>query len=164
MIKIRDTLIKIVEKICVFLFVLITLVGLYQVISRYFLNDPKAWSEEVLSNGFAWMALLASALVFGKRDHMRLTFIIDKFSLKNKKMIEIINEIIIFVFSLVIFVIGGMAIFNLTKAQITPALQWSTGVFYLAITISGILTCIFSMANIIEIYNAKELKDLGEEV
>lgn len=161
--KLKNTIVKVLEYACIILFLLITIIGLYQVFSRYLFNSPKAWSEEALSNGFAWMALLGSALVFGKRDHMRLTFIIANTSRSTQKKIEILNEIIIFLFSLIVFVLGGIAIFNLTKAQISPALQWSTGGFYLAIPICGVLTCIFAIANILEIKNDKNFEIEKEE-
>lgn len=161
--KLKSAIIKLLEWACIILFLLITVICLYQVFSRYILNTPKAWTEEALSNGFAWVSLLGTALVFGKRDHMRLTFIIAKFNRNSQKKIEILNEIIIFLFSLIVFVFGGIAIFNLTKSQITPALQWSTGGFYLAITLCGILTCIFAIANIVEIQKNDKFKIDEEE-
>lgn len=161
--NLKNGIIKVLEYACTFLFILITVIGLYQVFTRYLFNSPKAWSEEALSNGFAWMALLGTALVFGKRDHMRLTFIIARAKRETQKKIEILNEIIIFLFSIIVFVFGGLAIFNLTKAQITPALQWSTGGFYLAIPICGILTCIFAVANILEIKNNENFEIEKEE-
>ena len=53
-------------------------VGTYQISARYFFNRPSTVSEELLTYCFTWMALFASALVFGKRDHMRMGFLADK--------------------------------------------------------------------------------------
>ena len=38
-------------------------------------DSPSTVSEELLTYSFTWMALLSSALVFGKRDHMRMGFL-----------------------------------------------------------------------------------------
>ena len=54
------------------LFAFMTLIGTYQIVTRYFFNRPSTVSEELLTYAFTWMALLASAYVFGKRDHMRM--------------------------------------------------------------------------------------------
>ena len=51
-----------------------TVIGTYQIVTRYFFNKPSTVSEELLTYSFTWMALLASAYVFGKRDHMRMGF------------------------------------------------------------------------------------------
>ena len=48
------------------LFAFMTLIGTYQIVTRYFFNRPSTVSEELLTYAFTWMALLASAYVFGK--------------------------------------------------------------------------------------------------
>ena len=47
-------------------FAVMVVVGTYQVVVRYFFNSPSTVSEELLTYSFSWMALLSSALVFGK--------------------------------------------------------------------------------------------------
>ena len=65
--KIRSILDKTLEVACVAIFVFITFVGLYQIITRYIFNSPSTISEGLLIFSFTWLSLLASALVFGKK-------------------------------------------------------------------------------------------------
>ena len=76
--KIRAAIMKILGVVITLLFILMTLVGTYQIVTRYFFNRPSTISEELLTYSFTWMSLLASAYVFGKRDHMRMGFMADK--------------------------------------------------------------------------------------
>ena len=69
---------KVLGYLIIFLFMMMTAVGSYQIITRYFFNRPSTVSEELLTYSFTWMSLLASAYVFGKRDHMRMGFMADK--------------------------------------------------------------------------------------
>ena len=69
---------KCLEAICVFIFAFIVVVGSYQIITRYVFNSPSTKSEELLTYSFTWLAMLSAALVFGKRDHMAMTFVYDK--------------------------------------------------------------------------------------
>ena len=78
--KIRNGMDKIVSTICIVLFAVMVVVGTYQIITRFIFNNPSTISEELLTYTFAWMAMFASAYVFGKRDHMRMTFVVDKMS------------------------------------------------------------------------------------
>lgn len=78
--KIRNGMDKIVSTICIVLFAVMVVVGSYQIITRFIFNNPSTISEELLTYTFAWMAMFASAYVFGKRDHMRMTFVVDKMS------------------------------------------------------------------------------------
>ncbi len=84
---IRKWLDKIVGTICIFLFALMVVVGSYQIITRFIFNNPSTISEELLTYSFAWMAMFATAYVFGKRDHMRMTFVVDKLAPAQRKSV-----------------------------------------------------------------------------
>jgi len=150
-----DRLNKILQKtlsiVSVITFVLITVIGVWQVASRFIFNNPAAWTEEVLTYGFTWLALLAAALVASKREHMRLTFIIDKFNPNMKKLIEVVNELVMMAFASLAFIYGGISIMKLTMIQVTPALQVPVGVFYGVLPVAGILIVFFCITNIINI-------------
>ncbi|CEM63464.1 TRAP transporter small permease [Treponema phagedenis] len=159
---VKKAIIKILETTCVVIFIGITLAGLYQVFTRYFLTKPKSWSEEVLSFGFTWMAILGAALIFAKRDHMRLTFIIDKFGKRNRKIVELAVELFNILFAGLVMVYGGIRICTLTIKQTTPALQVSTGFIYSVIPIAGILIIIVSLINMKEILDGQHLESAEE--
>ena len=63
--KLRAAIMKILGVVITLLFILMTLVGTYQIVTRYFFNRPSTISEELLTYSFTWMSLLASAYVFG---------------------------------------------------------------------------------------------------
>ena len=88
--KVRKAMMKVLGYLIIFLFMMMTAVGSYQIITRYFFNRPSTVSEELLTYSFTWMSLLASAYVFGKRDHMRMGFMADKLTGNFRKYLEII--------------------------------------------------------------------------
>ena len=73
--KFRHGLDTVLSWVCALLFAAMVVVGTYQIVTRYFFGRPSTVSEELLTYSFTWMALLSSALVFGKRDHMRMGFL-----------------------------------------------------------------------------------------
>ena len=75
MLKIKAGIMRVLSIVIIFLFAFMTVIGTYQIVTRYFFNKPSTVSEELLTYSFTWMALLASAYVFGKRDHMRMGFL-----------------------------------------------------------------------------------------
>ena len=95
MIKLKNILTKILEVICVIMFAFITIVGTYQIVTRYVFNAPSTVSEELLTYSFTWLALLAAALVFAKREHMRMGFLADKFSGNALRWIYIFSELLV---------------------------------------------------------------------
>ena len=63
--KVRAGIVQVLGIFIICLFMLMTIIGTYQIVTRYFFNKPSTVSEELLTYSFTWMALLASAYVFG---------------------------------------------------------------------------------------------------
>lgn len=143
------------------LFVFMPLIGSYQIVTRYFFNKPSTVSEELLTYSFTWMALLASAYVFGKRDHMRMGFLADQLTGAPRKYLEIGIDLLSFLLAAVVMVYGGMAITKLTMIQKTASLQVPMAYIYVIVPVTGALIMIFSIMNAIDVAHM-EFKEKGE--
>ena len=53
--KLRNTINTILGWACVFVFAVMVVVGTYQIVVRYFFNNPSTVSEELLTYSFTWM-------------------------------------------------------------------------------------------------------------
>lgn len=133
---------------CVALFMFMTLVGTYQICSRYIFKSPSTISEELISYSFAWMAMLAASYIFGKRDHMRMVFFVERLSAKTQIYLGVFSEVAVFIFSAGVLVRGGSSITSLTMTQTTPALRISMGYIYAVIPICGLIVCMYSILNV----------------
>ena len=149
--KIREGIDLVLSWACAALFALMVIVGTYQIVVRYFFNSPSTVSEELLTYSFTWMALLASAYVFGKKNHMRMGFIADKLTGTPRKVLEIIIEILIMFLAGSVMVYGGWNIMGLTMTQVTASLGVPMGVIYTVVPLSGILIVIYSILNIVDL-------------
>lgn len=157
--NLRDVIMKVLGVFIILLFILMTIVGTYQIVTRYFFNSPSTVSEELLTYTFTWMALLASAYVFGKRDHMRMGFLADKIKGAPKKWLEVCIDGLAFLFAAIVMVYGGISITKLTMIQTTASLRVPMGYIYIIVPISGILIMIFSVINALDMCNT----DFSEE-
>ena len=149
--KIRKGMNTIVSTICIVLFAVMVVVGTYQIITRFIFNNPSTVSEELLTYTFAWMAIFSSAYVFGKRDHMRMTFVADKLPKEQRKILEIVIELLIIAFAVIVLIYGGFTIMGLTMTQKTASLGVMMGVIYAVVPISGILIAIYGVLNVIDL-------------
>lgn len=134
-----------------FMFILVV----WQVFTRYILNDSATWTEELVSYMFAWLTLFGAALVIGEREHMNIPVFIETKSVKTQKNAAIISEVLIFLFSLIVLVYGGIKITSLAMGQMTSSLGVAVGTFYVALPISGILNMILCILNIRDINEGK---------
>ena len=147
----RKRLDKVLEFICCTLLSLMTILVTCQVVSRYVLNNPSTVTEELVLFSFVWMGLLGGAYLFGKNEHMAMTFLFDKLSEKNQIKVRIFFELVIMAFAVFILVFGGWNMSKLSMGQLSSSLQIPMGYIYLALPLSGITTMIYNALNISDI-------------
>ena len=159
--KIREVLMKILGLFIIFLFAMMTIIGTYQIVTRYFFNRPSTVSEELLTYSFTWMSLLAAAYVFGKRDHMRMGFLADQITGPARKIIEVLIDGLSFALAGVVMVYGGVAITKLTTIQMTASLGVPMAYIYVIVPVTGLLIMVFSAMNAVDMLK-RDFSEKGE--
>lgn len=142
---------KIMEWLCILLFIFMILVGSYQIITRYFFDAPSTISEELLTYTFTWLALIAASYVFGKRDHMRMAFFAERFSPRTQLVLGIVSEVIILLFTVAVLLYGGIRITSLTMSQSSASLGIPMGYIYSILPATGVITTLYNLYNICEL-------------
>ena len=161
--NIRNVMNKVIRIVCILLFAFMVIIGTYQILVRYIFNSPSTVSEELLTYSFAWMAMFATAYVFGKRDHMRMTFVVDKLAPAQRKVLEIVLEVLVIAFAAIVLIYGGFNIMGLTMTQKTASLGVMMGQVYAVVPISGILIAIYGILNVVDLCKGYERKEEEEK-
>lgn len=144
-------------------FLVMVVLTCWQVVTRYVLNAPSAWSEELVSYMFAWMALLGASLVVGERGHMNIPILVERLGPAGRKVFAILAEMIAGLFAIVILVYGGMQITSLAMGQMTSSLGVPVGVFYIVLPLSGVLNLVYVILNIVDICRSQQNPDVADE-
>ena len=155
------TLRKIIDKslewLLVFLLSILVIDVLWQVASRYVLNSPSSYTDELAGYLLIWVGLLGAAYVAGKREHLAIDILIQRSSPKRKLRMEIIISILVILFAVSVLIIGGIWLvytrFYLSVKS--AALGMPLGFVYLVLPLSGLLIAYFdidNMRNIITSY------------
>lgn len=77
------------------MFVIMIVVVFAQVMLRYFLGSPLAWSDELARLLFIWVSFLGVTLIhYSPAGHPAVTFLVDKLPLKNRALLEVLLNII----------------------------------------------------------------------
>ena len=138
---------KILEWICVILLSLMTILVTYQVIVRYFFNNPNAYTEVLSKYMFVWLIMYGSAYVFGLREHMNIAVVRDKMPDKMRIIIEMISELVIVLFAVGVLVYGGFKQMADQMVQLDAALQIPMGYIYSAVPISSCFIIFYFIFN-----------------
>ncbi len=142
-----NKLCRIMEIILISIFGLLVVDVLSQVFSRYVLNTSFTFTEELARFSLIWLSILGAAYLNGKREHLSMDFLYQKLSIKHRKKVLIFIEICIFLFALIVMVIGG---FNLVYTtlhleQLSGTLRIPLGYIYAILPLSGLLIMWFSI-------------------
>ena len=152
--KIFNKVNRMIEVFLIIIFALLVIDVLWQVFSRYILNRSFSFTEEFARFALIWLSILGAAYLNAKREHLSMDFLYQKFSRSNKKKASILIEIFIFLFALIVMVIGG---FNLVYTtlhleQLSGTLRIPLGYIYAILPFSGLLIMYFSVYHISRIY------------
>lgn len=152
-----DKVNKLLEWILIIIFALLVLDVLFQVFSRYVLGSSFTWTEEFARFSLIWMTILGAAYLNAKREHLSMDFIYQKLSVTNKKKASILIEVLIFIFALIVMVIGGLNLVYTTLhlEQLSGTLRIPLGYIYAIMPFSGLLIMCFSIYHIYNISTNK---------
>ncbi len=160
-----QTLRKVLDKslmvFCVFLFMMMTVVGTYQIVTRYFFNSPSTISEELITYSFTWLSILAAAYVFGTRGHLCMAFVYGKFTGAKRVYLDIFSELLVILTAVPLLCYGGYVMAAENMNQLTASLGVNMGLMYAVLPLSGILITIYGLLNLCDMFKKLSSPDLA---
>ena len=128
-------------------FTLMIILTFLQVVFRYALEQPLAWSEEGAKYLFIWATYTGASVAFYESKHINATLFTDLFSLRVKAALLFLADACCLGF-LLVFVYQGFIVAQrvFMLGQFSPSLPWlPIGVTYLAIPVG----CFFMFCNVL---------------
>lgn len=153
--KLREIINMVAETISKVLLGIMVVFVTWQVVSRYVFHSPVPWTETATKYLFIWLVLINGAYIFGRREHMNISYVRGKLSPKWQKILCVVTEGVSCLFALVVLLGGGWLAVQIGLPQKDAALEISMGLVYLALPISGILTAFYTISNICDIITGR---------
>lgn len=102
-----DTISEWSGKISVWLVVPLTIIVVFEVISRRFFNSPHIWSMEVIDYIYGPHFMLVAAYTLLHKGHVSIDIIYSKFSPRSRGILDIFTHVVFFFpFCIILFVQG----------------------------------------------------------
>ena len=111
--------------------------------------------EKSFAYMFVWLVLINGAYIFGRREHMNISYVRGKMSPGGQRILCVITEAVSCLFAVVVLVGGGLLAVNVGLPQKDAALEISMGIVYAALPISGVLTAFYTVCNIHDILTGR---------
>ncbi|MEP7297930.1 MAG: TRAP transporter large permease subunit [Burkholderiales bacterium] len=119
------------------------------VVSRYVFNAPLAWSDELASILFLWLAMLGAVIALQRDEHMRLTTFLGMMSPRRRAWVETFSVVVTVAFALLML----MPSYEHAVDQwivMSPALEWHDGLRVAAIGVGSVLLLLIALARLAE--------------
>ncbi len=125
---------------------------LWQVFTRFILENPSSWTEELARYLMIWVGLIGAAYAAGRGMHLSVDILPSSLTGRRAHILRIIIESLILVFALVALFAGGIRLVwvMLTLGQTSASLQLPLGYVYLAVPLSGLFIAWYAILDLLD--------------
>ncbi|WPC76791.1 TRAP transporter small permease [Vibrio porteresiae] len=157
-IRTMNDLISRVLQLVLTLFMIVMIVAVvWQVFTRYVMQDPSGFTDELSRYLLIWIGILGGAYTFVIKRHLALELLSAKLASRGKLTLSIVINLIIIAFSSIAFIYGGSDLVSSTleHGQISPGIVLGghhllIGYVYLVVPIAGCLIDYFGVVDIVQ--------------
>jgi TRAP-type C4-dicarboxylate transport system permease small subunit len=149
--KFKSILDTILERVLVFIMAVMVINVLWQVGSRYLLQSPSSFTDELARYLLIWLSILGASYVTGKRMHLSIDLLVQRIKPEKRAGLNAIIYSIVAVFALLVMVIGGSRLVYVVTllGQTSPALEIPLASVYIVLPLGGIIIIYYSILNIL---------------
>lgn len=151
-----------IRGVLIFLMGLLVINVTWQVFSRYILNAPSTFTDELARFLLIWVSLLGVAYLSGQNRHISIDVLSQRIKPAARRKLDILNNSLIIAFALTVLVFGGgmLVYYTYIYTQLTPILQIPMAYIYLIAPFSGLLVVYYKLY---DIQNLIKSDDSGQE-
>lgn len=156
----RKKIEKALEWFLVFLMSILVIDVLWQVFSRYVLNSPSSYTDELAGFLLIWVGLIGAAYVAAHREHLAIDLLLQRSTPERRYKLEVAIELCIVIFSILVLIVGGIWL-SYTRFYLSvksSALGLPLGIIYLVLPLSGLLITYFGIDNLITMVKSNRKK------
>lgn len=150
--KLRSLLNRLILSVCSFALVLLVVTVTWQVFSRYVLNDPSSFTDELSRYTMVWLGLLGASYLFGVRGHLAITLLSNRLKNTSGIVLQLLINLLSFSFVSLAMFKGGVALMSKTTQQLSPALQIPMSYVYSILPLSAVIIFIYLALNTLDLF------------
>lgn len=149
---------RLLEQAVIVAVAILVLDVLWGVFTRYLLDSPSRWTEEVATFLLVWVSFLGAAVTFDRQEHLGVDYFVKKLDSAAQLILKIVVQFVVLAFVGAAMIYGGYVLVSetLKAGQLTPALEIKMGYVYLAVPVSGLFIMLSCLERIVELLTGQE--------
>lgn len=119
----------------------------WQVFSRYVLNQPSTLTDELARFLMIWVGLLGAAYTVGAQRHLSIDLLAMSLNKRKQALLSMLINLLIFAFAGSVIVTGGLKLIDktLSTSQVSAAMQIPMGYVYIILPLSGAIMMFYAL-------------------
>ncbi|MFH0258406.1 TRAP transporter small permease [Vibrio rumoiensis] len=145
------------EYALIFFMAMMVFAVVWQVFTRFILNDPSVFTDELSRYLLIWIGILGGAYTFSIKRHLALEILVTRLNAKNQHVLNIVISCFVMLFSSVALVYGGwnFMMTTLHHNQVSPGLsigghQLLIGYVYTVVPLAGVIICYYACIDVLK--------------
>jgi tripartite ATP-independent transporter DctM subunit len=127
------------------------------VTARYVFHSPLFWADELASLMFVWLSMLGAVVALYRREHMRLSVVVDLLSPRNRRRFDAIVHLLV---AMAILTIGPAAFDHLESQRIVTMTTLDISESYRAGALAVGITLMAALA-LLRLFAGASLKEIA---
>ncbi len=130
---------RVIAAFSVIVMIALVVCVVWQVFSRYVLNQPSTLTDELARFLMIWVGLLGAAYTVGAQRHLSIDLLAMSLNKRKQALLNLLINLLIFCFAGSVIVTGGIKLINktLATAQVSAAMQIPMGYVYIILPLCG---------------------------
>ena len=159
--RIYNGMLKVLKGFLILDMLIIVVMVSLQVFSRYVLNNPTMWSEEVAVFSLVYFTFLGTALAISEKQMLKITILPDALPKDKSILLNIFTNVLSI--SLLLFVIYfSPNVFITLLNYLTPALRIPKSIVFISVPIGAVLMIMSFVEEIMEYIKEYKALKKGE--
>lgn len=147
--SITRAIVRFVRWLIIAIFAVMIAVTFAQVVSRYLLQSPLAWSEELARYCFVWIVFLGATLGLERGVHIGVDILTNLLPTTLQRWLQRLNEVLILAFTLLI-IAASLPVIEANRLQYSPAMGFQMARVYLAIPVGMAVMALLVLGRLAE--------------
>ncbi|GAB3005375.1 TRAP transporter small permease [Cyclobacterium sp. 1_MG-2023] len=158
MVSFKSKLDKIVGVMLMVIMAVMVLNVTWQVFSRYVIQSPSSFTDELSRYLLVWLGMLGAAYVAGQGNHLAIDILPTKLTGEAKRKLLMVINVVIILFVIPVMIMGGTNLVYITfiLEQKSATLQLPLAYVYMMIPFSGLLVLFYQLVDLKILMNQKD--------
>lgn len=146
-----------------FVMLILVIFGFWQIFSRWVLNDPSTFTDELLRYMLIWAGMIGAAYCFFHDKHVKLTLLTSKLKGTPLMVLNVLDEVIVIVFVVYVYIWGGSQMVAQNASQLTAVLRLPMSLIYACLPVSGVFVILSKVLRYLTILSERGTKKGGTQ-